>query len=195
MIKYDAFMQLLNKHRGDAIVIPTMTASGEWLNVSEKPSRDVSVAGAMGKASSFGLGLALSQPDTKVVVVDGDGSLNMNTGALLTVAGKHPKNFYHLVMNNGVFAITGGQPVAGDESSDYAAMAKGAGYTATYTFDDIEEFAARADEVFGQEGPVLVNIKAEPIVQNEPIGRRTRNPRARPTSTAIQDLRKELGTV
>jgi len=194
MIKYDAFMQVLAKYRGESVVIPTMTAGAEWMEVSDKPSRDVSVGGAMGKASSFALGVALAQPDIKVVVLDGDGSLNMNLGSLVTIAGKQPKNFFHFVMNNGVFAVTGGQPVAGDGVSEYSEVAKGAGYAATYTFEDIEEFASQIDDVFNQEGPVFVTIKAEPIIQNEPIGRRARDPRTRSTTAAIQDLQKDLGT-
>ncbi|MBI2171058.1 MAG: thiamine pyrophosphate-binding protein [Chloroflexi bacterium] len=194
MIKYEAFMQILEKQRDKAIVVPTMTAGAHWANVSRSPGRDLPISGAMSKASSLALGLALAQPNSKVVVLDGDGSLLMNLGTLATIAGKQPKNLYHFVMNNGVFAITGGQPIAADGVIDFSVVAKGAGYAAAFSFDDIEEFSVKCAEVFKTEGPVFVTIKTEPEIQNEPIGRRPRDPRARSTPQAMVEMRKELGT-
>ncbi|MBI4339763.1 MAG: thiamine pyrophosphate-binding protein [Chloroflexi bacterium] len=195
MIKYDALMQVLSKQRGKALVVPTMTAGASWSQTSAAPSRDLPISGAMGKASSFALGLALAQPDTSVIVLDGDGSLLMNLGTMATIAGKRPKNLYHFVLNNGVYAITGGQPIAADGIIDFSEVANGAGYAATFTFDDIEDFAGRVSEVFATEGPVFVTFRMQPEVQNEPIGRRPRDPRARSTVAAIMDLRKELRTL
>ena len=56
------------------------------------------------------LGIALAKPDTKVILFDGDGSLLMNLGSLVTIGNKAPKNLVHFVMDNGVYATTGGQP-------------------------------------------------------------------------------------
>ncbi|MBI4310692.1 MAG: thiamine pyrophosphate-binding protein [Chloroflexi bacterium] len=195
MITYEAFMQVLAKHRGNAIVLPTMTANTHWNNASKSKSRDLPTGGAMSKTSSIALGLALSQPNTKVIVLDGDGSLLMNLGSLATVAGKHPKNLVHFVMNNGVYSITGGQPIAADGIVDFSVMAKGAGYAAAFTFDDLEEFAVKAAEVFKTEGPVFVTIKTVPENQNEPIGRRRRDPNARTALQTVNDMRKELGSL
>ena len=65
----------------------------------------------MGKGSSIALGLALARPDIPIILFDGDGSLEMNLGSLVTVANKAPKNLYHFVIQNGVYAMTGGQPI------------------------------------------------------------------------------------
>ena len=94
----------------------------------------------MGKASSMALGLALAQPGEKVILFDGDGSLLMNLGALIAIANKAPANLCHFVMENGVYATTGGQPVPGQGRFSLAKLALAAGYPAAYEFDDLEEF-------------------------------------------------------
>ena len=193
MINNDELMAALDKHRGNSVVISTMTASRAWLETSQIEARDLPVSGAMGKASSVALGLALAQPDTKVIVLDGDGSLEMNLGTILTIAGKQPKNLYHFVMENGVYAVTGGQPIPANGRVSFAGMAKGAGYAATYEFDNLEDFTVQIGEILEQNGPIFITIKSEPEIQNEPIGKRQRSPRARPTAAALVDVREALG--
>ena len=90
MIEQREMMKVVEKLRGNAIVLPTMTGNGAWLDVTQNQDRDVSIGGAMGKASTFALGLAMAQPDTNIIVFDGDGSLEMNLGTLATIAGKKP---------------------------------------------------------------------------------------------------------
>ena len=193
MINQVALMEVVEKHREHAIVVPTMTGSTGWGQVSKTPERDVPIAGAMGKASSFALGLALAQPQTKVIILDGDGSLLMNLGSLVTVAEKAPRNLYHFVLENGVYAITGGQPIPGRGKVSFADMATAAGYAASYEFSDLEDFAYRAEEVLSQPGPVFVCVKTVAEIQNEPIDRRPATG-VRGTKQAIQDLMVELGT-
>ncbi len=193
MIQNDDLMTLLGEHRGDALVVSTMTATGSWGRVSSQASRDIPLGGAMGKASSFALGLALAQPDPKVIILDGDGSLEMNLGSLATIAGKQPANLYHFVLENGVYAITGGQPIPAKDRVDFSEMAGGAGYAASYTFDNLEDLTLQIGEVLGQDGPVFVTIKSVPEVQNEPIGRRTRPANRRTTSVAIAAMSDEIG--
>ena len=187
-------MKVVENLRGDAIVLPTMTGNQAWLDVTNNQDRDVSVGGAMGKASDFALGLALAQPDTKVILFDGDGSLEMNLGALATVAGKQPENMYHFVLENGVYGTTGGQPIPASDRLSFEGLAREAGYAASYTFDDLEEFTLQAETILNETGPVFVCVKIVPEVQNEPIGRRPRHPKARPTKQAIAALQQELGT-
>ncbi len=194
MINQIALMEVVDKHRGDAIVVPTMTGSGGWRQVSKTPQRDVPVSGAMGKASSFALGLALAQPSVKVIVFDGDGSLLMNLGSLVTIAEQAPKNLYHFVLENGVYAFTGGQPIPGQSKVSFAGLAREAGYASSYEFDDLEEFASRSKEILDQPGPVFICVKTVPEIRNEPIGERP-STRTRSTRQAIQELRQTLGTM
>ena len=184
-------MAVLERYRDNAIVVDTMSASRPWTEASHLEVMDISISGVMGKASSFALGLALAQPHTKVIVLDGDGSLEMNLGTLTTIAGQRPENLYHFVMENGVYAITGGQPIPAADTVSFAQMARGAGYTAAYEFDELEEFSVSIEDILKQKGPVFVTIKTVPKVQNEPIGRRPRGS-TRSTITAMRELRDSL---
>ena len=180
------------EHRGDAIVSASGTAGRHWMDVSTNEKRDISLGGAMGQTTSAAFGLALGLPDEKVVLFDAEGSLLMNLGAIASIAGKKPANFYHFLLDNECYATTGGQPVPNSQEIDYAMMAKGAGYAAAYNFDDLEEFSTSVGEIMQQEGPVFVAIKIEPEVQNLPIGLRERRP-TRSRAQTINELREELG--
>jgi len=193
MIDQVDLMKVIEKLRHDAVVIPTMRANIGWVQVSNNIKRDTPISGAMGKASSFALGLCLAQPSSKVILFDGDGSLLMNLGSLVTVGNKGPKNLYHFVMDNGVYATTGGQDVPGAGVTDYAAMARAAGYTHSYEFSDLEDFATQAEEVLNQEGPVMVSIKSVPNIRPPQERASTRGAPARRTPEAIADLMEEFG--
>ncbi len=190
MIDQVEMMRAIERFRGDAVVVPVFRANGAWAKVTNNPRRDIPVGGAMGKASSVALGLALSQPDTKVILFDGDGSLLMNLGSLVTIANQGPGNLVHFVMDNGVYATTGGQEVPGVGVADYADLAASAGYAHTYRFDDLEEFVTHAEEIFGQEGPVFVAAKVIPDIrlpEERAVGGQRRTPEA------VMDLREEFG--
>ena len=96
---------------------------------------------AMGLASSVGLGIALAQPDRRVVVIDGDGSVLMNLGGLTTLARYAPPNLTHVVFDNESLLSVGGFPTATSTGSDLAAIARGAGIGDAVTVSDVDEFA------------------------------------------------------
>ena len=195
MIDQIELMKVIDKLRKDAVFVPTMRANVGWTQVSSNVNRDIPMGGAMGKTSSFALGMCLAQPGTKFIVYDGDGSLVMNLGSLVTIGNKSPKNMYHFVMDNGVYATTGGQDVPGAGVTDYAEMARAAGYRHTYDFSDLEDFATQAEEVLNQEGPVLVCIKTIPDIRPPQERAASRGTQARGTTAAIPDLMKEFGVV
>lgn len=95
---------------------------------------------AMGLASSMGLGIALSQPDRRVVVFDGDGSVLMNLGGLTTLARYRPRNLVHVVFDNESLLSVGGFPTATSTGSDLAGIAAAAGVPRTATVRTLEEF-------------------------------------------------------
>jgi sulfopyruvate decarboxylase subunit beta len=101
---------------------------------------------AMGLASSMGLGIALSQPDRKVVVIDGDGSVLMNLGGLTTLARYAPPNLTHLVFDNESLLSVGGFPTATSTGSDLAAIARGAGIANAKLVTELDEFTVAARE-------------------------------------------------
>jgi len=116
---------------------------------------------AMGLASSMGLGIALSRPDVRVIVLDGDGSLLMNLGALTTLARYRPANLTHVVFDNGSLLSVGGFPTATSTGSDLAAIARGAGVEHVATTDTVESFTGAFDAALAREALSLVVAKVE----------------------------------
>lgn len=192
MIKALDVFRAFQPYRGKAIVAATGTSGSHWREVSQDPTRDVTLGGAMGQTTSAAFGLALGLPDEKIVLFDAEGALLMNLGVLASVAGKQPKNFIHFLLDNGCYATTGGQPVPNAENIDYAGLARSAGYASTHSFSGLEDFVTEVESIMQEEGPVFVAIKVEPEIENLPIGMRTSAPR-RSRSETIRDLRQELG--
>lgn len=179
-------------YRGDAIVIPGRGAP-HWHRISTSPSRDVPLGDpAMGGHASFAFGVAMAQPDTKVVVFDSDGDVLMNLGALATIAEVAPRNFYHFLLNNHAYATTGGQPVPNAQGLAYDVIAQGAGYPHTFAFDDLESFASHIERIMALDGPVFVALDVEAEVENLPINQRPRW-QTRTRDEVIADFRAELG--
>ena len=192
MIQTAEMLRVFQQHRGDAIVIPGR-GGRHWVDISTQPNRDLPLGDpAMGGHASFALGVALSLPQEKVVLFDSEGDILMNLGALPTIAEKNPKNFYHFVIDNGVYATTGGQPVPNADKIRYELIAEGSGYPATYAFDNLEDFTNNIEEILSKPGPVFVTMKVVPEVENVPIGARRRW-RTRSQVQVVQDLQKELG--
>ena len=192
MIKSQDVFRVFEPHRGAAIVTTSGTSGRNWQDFSKTPGRDVSLGSTMGQTTSAAFGLALGLPDEKVVLFDSEGALLMNLGVMASIAGKAPKNFVHFVLDNEVYATTGGQPVPNSTNIDYAGVAKSIGYASTYHFEDLEEFATNVQSIMHDEGPVFVSIKVEAEIENVPVGmREARQSRTRPET--ISDLRTELG--
>src|SRR5688500_16791934 len=134
-------LKAIARHVNDAdIVLPVYSTAFDWIDIRPNPLNYLS-HGAMGLAASHGLGLALGRPDKRVIVLDGDGSLTMALGTLITVAGAGPKNFVHILWENGVYQANGGHPLPARGISDYAGIALAAGYRAAYRFDEAANLA------------------------------------------------------
>jgi phosphonopyruvate decarboxylase len=168
-----AALGAIARARGEAVVLSTMMVSRGWGAVSTRPELDLPLGGAMGKLSSVGLGIALAKPERKVIVLDGDGSLLMNLGTLVTIGGMAPKNLVHIVCQNGVYEVTGGQPIPGVERLDFSQMALGAGFRRAETFDDLAALERGLPELLAAEGPVFVTLKLRPFRWGDGPRRRT----------------------
>ena len=192
MIEASEVFRVFQEYRGDAIVIPSGTSGRFWADHTTNEKRDLVIGGAMGQTTSAALGVALSLADEKVVLFDSEGALTMNMGILATIAGKKPKNFIHILMDNECYATTGGQPVPNAQEINYAGMAKEAGYLAAYNYDNLEAFATNIGSIMEETGPVFVAIKIVPRVENEPMGMRVRRA-SRNRGESIRDLQTELG--
>jgi thiamine pyrophosphate-dependent acetolactate synthase large subunit-like protein len=163
MITYADACRVINDSRGEAVSVTTMTQTKYWNQISTEPDLDVGIANAMSKASSVALGVALGDTDRSVLCLDSDGSLLMNFGTLATIAGMAPKNLYHFVFNNGIYSITGGQPLP-TAGVEYAKAAEACGYASAHCFNDIESLDSALPDILSSDGPVLIEL----IVKGEP---------------------------
>jgi sulfopyruvate decarboxylase subunit beta len=167
MMKHKDCMKALARHAADAdIVLPVYSTAFEWLDLRSSPL-NYTAHGAMGLASSHGLGLALGRPDKRVIVLDGDGSLLMNLGSLVTVAAAAPRNFFHFVCENGTYEANGGHPTPNRGKVSFAGFARAAGYQTVYEFSDLKIFQQQIGAVLSEQGPVFVDLKIEPSAPQE----------------------------
>ena len=143
------------------LVVAVYQSCFDWLALCPRDLNYVST-GAMGQASSHALGLAVGSPDRQVIVLDGDGSLLMNLGSLVTIANVRPQHFLHIVFENGVYEVNGQHPTPGAGHVKFAAMAKAAGYQKAVCFSELEEFEAALPALLAADGPVMAVLKIIP---------------------------------
>ena len=148
----------------DACVVVTImgAVAAELQSIGHKPNFFY-LQHAMGLASSLGLGIALSRPDVKVVVFDGDGSILMNLGGLTTLARYRPRNLVHVVFDNESLLSVGGFPTATATGSDIAGMAAAAGVPRTATVRTMDAFTAAFTEALGANELTTLMAKVEAI--------------------------------
>ena len=165
----------------DCIVSTTGMISRELFEyraaMNEGHERDFLTVGSMGHASQIALGIALAQPERRVWCFDGDGAAIMHMGSMAIVANKAPKNYVHVVFNNGAHDSVGGQPTVGLKI-DLPAVAKAVGYKATYSVDSKAELESILAKVNSFESPALLEIK---------VKKGNRKDLGRPTTTPIQN--------
>jgi sulfopyruvate decarboxylase subunit beta len=126
---------------------------------------------AMGLASSVGLGIALAQPERKVVVIDGDGSVLMNLGGLTTLARSRPKNLVHLIFDNEtLLSVGGGAPggyrwfsTATSAGADLAGIARAAGVPVARSVGDLQAFDDAASDALrtNELSCIVAKVEAE----------------------------------
>ena len=169
----------------DCIVSTTGMISRELFEyraaMNQGHERDFLTVGSMGHASQIALGIALAQPDHRVWCFDGDGAAIMHMGSMAIVANKAPKNYVHVVFNNGAHDSVGGQPTVGLKI-DLPAVAKAVGYKATISVDSKEELVKQLSTLNSQlstaGGPILLEVK---------VKKGNRKDLGRPTTTPIQN--------
>jgi len=165
----------------DCIVSTTGMISRELFEyraaMNQGHERDFLTVGSMGHASQIALGIALAQPDRRVWCFDGDGAAIMHMGSMAIVANKSPKNYVHVVFNNGAHDSVGGQPTVGLKI-DLPAVAKAVGYKATYSVDSKAELESVLAKVNSFASPALLEIK---------VKKGNRKDLGRPTTTPIQN--------
>jgi thiamine pyrophosphate-dependent acetolactate synthase large subunit-like protein len=150
--------EILAAARGELLSVVTMQAIRPWKALGQSDSRNFYVQGAMGSAAAIGLGLALARPDERVLVIDGDGSLLMQLGSLVSIADLQPANLVHVVFENGIYETSGGQSVPGRQVADLTSIALASGYRHARRFSAAAHLRAEAWPVLRLAGPVLVAL-------------------------------------
>lgn len=117
------------------------------------------LGGAMGAAVSMGLGLALAQPQRRVLVVTGDGELLMNLGALATVGCMQPPNLAIVCVDNGHYGETGNQESHTSRGVDLEQIAKGSGISVTRTVQAKSDIAEAGTVLRNTNGPSFVLLR------------------------------------
>lgn len=163
----------------DVIVSTTGMISRELFEYrtakNEGHERDFLTVGSMGHASQIALGIALEKQDRRVWCFDGDGATIMHMGSMAIVAQKAPRNYIHVVFNNGAHDSVGGQPTVG-LNIDLPAIAKAVGYKSVFSVSTKEELEKSLSHL--GEAPVFLEIK---------VKKGNRKDLGRPTTTPIQN--------
>ena len=165
----------------DAIVSTTGMISRELFEyrtaMNQEHKRDFLTVGSMGHASQIALGIALEKTDRRIWCFDGDGATIMHMGSMAIVAQKSPKNYVHVVFNNGAHDSVGGQPTVGLHV-DLPRVARAVGYKHTYSVASKEDLADILNEVKNIDGPALLEVK---------VKKGNRKDLGRPTTTPVQN--------
>jgi phosphonopyruvate decarboxylase len=159
MMKRDDCFRALARHLNDEIVLPVYSSAFDWLEIAPR-ALNYYAFGAMGLGSSHALGLALGQPNRRVVVLDGDGSLLMNLGTLVTIGAAAPKNLVHFLCRNGTYEANGGHPIP-QPDVDFTGLARAAGYAHCVEFRELAEFEAALPRLLAQDGPTFATLHIE----------------------------------
>ena len=162
MLRVDA-LQAIYPELENRIVVTIMGAvAAELYTIGHRPNFFY-LEHAMGLASSMGLGIALSMPQYKVIVIDGDGSLLMNLGTLSTMARYQPGNLLHIVFDNESLLSVGGFPTATATGTDLAGIARASGIPSVMEADTIESIAKNTREALASNTLTTIVSKVEAI--------------------------------
>jgi len=173
MLTKEQLLAPLAAHRNDAVVVTTMGMVRPWGHYSNSDLDFASADSAMGHAADLALGIALAQPSRKVVCLNGDGSMLMTLGTLVTAVQSGATNLILFVIENGTYEITGNQAVPGTGFVDFVAMARAAGFQRTFSFDDPVDFQTQLPAALGGDGPVFIAVRVEPGLEG-PLSRTPR---------------------
>lgn len=156
MKRYDAISEI-SKYISDELVIANIGFPSRELYEIKDRNKNFYMLGSMGLASSIGLGLALSQ-DKKVIVLDGDGSILMNLGSLVTIANQQLKNFILIALDNGAYGSTGNQETY-CKKTNLLEIAKSTGFKNVYNYNDIDFKTILSQNI---EEPIFIHYKIKP---------------------------------
>ncbi len=167
MNQRDAFQTLAKYVRDELVVTGIGSQTQLWHSVFHRPG-NFYLSGPMGLAVPVSLGLALARPKDRVIVVEGDGSLLMNLGALAAVAHHRPKNLLILIMDNECYDLTGTQPMVNQGRTDLQKIAQGMGIKETYEAGRKADLAQALQAAQGRKRPAFIWARLKPLGEKPP---------------------------
>ena len=159
MTRAEAVALVLSRLPEDDVVVAADGAISREAYRAHDRLRTFYMLGSMGQVASIALGLATTRPE-RVVALDGDGNLLMGFGGIAMVGGLKPANLFHVVLDNGCYATTGGQPAL-SRQVDLAAAAAAAGYRWARRCERGEDAGAAVDAWLAAPGPAFLNLVVE----------------------------------
>jgi len=161
MNRFDLTSRLVAKLKHEEAVVGGIGNTNFDLWAAGHRPQNFYMLGSMGLAFPIALGVALAQPKRRVFALEGDGSLLMQMGCLSTIATLKPKNLTMIVMDNGVYQITGAQPIPGAVVSDIVAIAVASGLSSSAWAADEEDFERLVEQSLSATGPTLIGVRID----------------------------------
>jgi thiamine pyrophosphate-dependent acetolactate synthase large subunit-like protein len=171
--RFDITQRLVAKLHHEEAVIGGIGHTNFDLWAAGRRPQNFYMLGSMGLAIPIALGVAIAQPQRKVIALEGDGSLLMMLGCLATVGARQPQNLVIVVMDNGAYEITGGQATASSQGTDFAAIARATGIASAHWAADEAHFETLMDEALATPGPHLIAAR---LTTAKPAGQTERDP-------------------
>ncbi|WP_161535716.1 thiamine pyrophosphate-dependent enzyme [Bradyrhizobium sp. LCT2] len=161
MNRFDVTSRLIAKLKHEEAVIGGIGNTNFDLWAAGHRPQNFYMLGSMGLAFPIALGVALAQPERRVFALEGDGSLLMQLGALSTIAALKPKNLIMIVMDNGIYQITGAQPTPAADVADIVAIAAGSGLANSAWAADEEDFERLVEKAMSANEPSLIAVRID----------------------------------
>ena len=173
MNRFDITSRMVAKLHNDEAVIGGIGYTNFDLWAAGQRPQNFYMLGSMGLAAPIALGVAIAQPQRRVIALEGDGSILMQLGSLTTIASRAQKNLTIVIMDNGAYQITGGQTTATGVGTDLVAMSRGAGITQSLWAADESHFEELIERAISEDGPWLIGCR---IDHQRPLDTTERDP-------------------
>ncbi len=173
MLTQHEFLAPLVSRRTNQVVVSTMSLVRAWGRLSRHELDFAFADSAMGHAQSLALGIALAQPQRGVMCLNGDGSMLMSLGSLVTIAQSRARNLLLFVAQNNTYEVTGNQNIPGAGAVDFHDIALACGFPHAFHFHEPGEYESHLDKIFHLQGPVLVSVRLEPGAELPPNRKQT----------------------
>ena len=161
MNRFDVTSRLVAKLKNEEAVIGGIGNTNFDLWAAGHRPQNFYMLGSMGLAFPIALGVALAQPKRRVFALEGDGSLLMQLGSLSTIATLAPKNLTMVVMDNGIYQITGAQPTPAAALTDIVAIALASGIASSAWAADEEDFERLIEQSLTADAPTLIGVRID----------------------------------